>query len=262
MADATGASQTTTSAPMNFRLAPGGLDYDSAKWTQIGTVTSTGTETVSVTLSTGSTNSGAIPADAILFKPTGLDVARTTYEWDHQNRLTKVTNESAAFSATGVMTLSPRDTTTYAYDVLDRIATYGEKRPQARTATNAACTPIDKTRRKGNACHFGRPGMRRQARTCLRSGSPIRLSRIAAHLRRAVDAGSRVPGRHFRTPAWFAGITRVSVRRCRRGPWPGQRGRRPPCRPPSAAARGGSWRAARPARRPPRGSGRAPVGPG
>ena len=122
MADATGASQTTTSAPMNFRLAPGGLDYDSAKWTQIGTVTSTGTETVSVTLSTGSTNSGAIPADAILFKPTGLDVARTTYEWDHQNRLTKVTNESAAFSATGVMTLSPRDTTTYAYDVLGRRA--------------------------------------------------------------------------------------------------------------------------------------------
>lgn len=107
---------------MNFRLAPGGLDYDSAKWTQIGTVTSTGTETVSVTLSTGSTNSGAIPADAILFKPTGLDVARTTYEWDHQNRLTKVTNESAAFSATGVMTLSPRDTTTYAYDVLGRRA--------------------------------------------------------------------------------------------------------------------------------------------
>jgi RHS repeat-associated protein len=120
--DATGASQTTTSAPMNFRLAPGGLDYDSAKWTQIGTVTSTGTETVSVTLSTGSTNSGTIPADAILFKPTGLDVARTTYEWDHQNRLTKVTNESAAFSATGVMTLSPRDTTTYAYDVLGRRA--------------------------------------------------------------------------------------------------------------------------------------------
>ena len=107
---------------MNFRLAPGGLDYDSAKWTQIGTVTSTGTETVSVTLSTGSTNSGTIPADAILFKPTGLDVARTTYEWDHQNRLTKVTNESAAFSATGVMTLSPRDTTTYAYDVLGRRA--------------------------------------------------------------------------------------------------------------------------------------------
>jgi len=119
--DATGASQTTTSAPMNFRLAPGGLDYDSAKWTQIGTVTSTGTEAVSVTLSTGS-KSGAIPADAILFKPTGLDVARTTYEWDHQNRLTKVTNESAAFSATGVMTLSPRDTTTYAYDVLGRRA--------------------------------------------------------------------------------------------------------------------------------------------
>ena len=28
MADATGASQTTTSAPMNFRLAPGGLDYN------------------------------------------------------------------------------------------------------------------------------------------------------------------------------------------------------------------------------------------
>jgi RHS repeat-associated protein len=107
---------------MNFTLAPGGLDYDSAKWTQIGTVTSTGTETVSVTLSTGSTNSGAIPADAILFKPTGLDVARTTYEWDHQNRLTKVTNESAAFSATGVMTLSPRDTTDYAYDVLGRRA--------------------------------------------------------------------------------------------------------------------------------------------
>ena len=107
---------------MNFRLAPGGLDYDSAKWTQIGTVTSTGTETVSVTLSTGSTNSGTIPADAVLFKPTGLDVARTTYEWDHQNRLTKVTNESAAFSATGVMTLSPRDTTTYAYDVLGRRA--------------------------------------------------------------------------------------------------------------------------------------------
>jgi len=150
----------------------------------------------------------------------------------------------------------------FTYDAFDRIATYGEKRPQARTATNAVCTPIDKTRRKGNACHFGRPGMRRQARTCLRSGSPIRLSRIAAHLRRAVDAGSRVPGRHFRTPAWFAGITRVSVRRCRRGPWPGRRGRRPPCRPPSAAARGGSWRAARPARRPPRGSGRAPVGPG
>jgi RHS repeat-associated protein len=84
-------------------------------------VTSTGTEAVSVTLSTGS-KSGAIPADAILFKPTGLDVARTTYEWDHQNRLTKVTNESAAFSATGVMTLSPRDTTTYAYDVLGRRA--------------------------------------------------------------------------------------------------------------------------------------------
>jgi RHS repeat-associated protein len=120
--DATGASQTTTSAPMNFRLAPGGLDYDSAKWTQIGTVTSTGTETVSVTLSTGSTKSGTIPADAILFKPTGLDVARTTYEWDHQNRLTKVTNESAAFAATGAATLSPRDTTDYAYDVLGRRA--------------------------------------------------------------------------------------------------------------------------------------------
>jgi RHS repeat-associated protein len=122
MADATGASQTTTSTPMNFRLAPGGLDYDSAKWTQIGTVTSIGAEAVSVTLSTGSTKSGTIPADAVLFKPTGLDVARTTYEWDHQNRLTKVTNESAAFSATGVMTLSPRDTTTYAYDVLGRRA--------------------------------------------------------------------------------------------------------------------------------------------
>ena len=129
--DATGGSQTTTSAPMNFTLAPGGLDYDSAKWTQIGTVTSTGTEAVSVTLSTGTNWSGAIPADAIIFKPTGLDVARTTYEWDHQNRLTKVTNESAAFPATGGMTLSPRDTTTYAYDVLGRrvAVTYDEVGP-------------------------------------------------------------------------------------------------------------------------------------
>jgi RHS repeat-associated protein len=128
---ATGGSQTTTSAPMNFTLAPGGLDYDSAKWTQIGTVTSTGTEAVSVTLSTGTNWSGAIPADAIIFKPTGLDVARTTYEWDHQNRLTKVTNESAAFPATGGMTLSPRDTTTYAYDVLGRrvAVTYDEVGP-------------------------------------------------------------------------------------------------------------------------------------
>ena len=114
--------QTITSAPVDFTKAPAGLGYGGANWRLIGQVNSSGTSTVTIALSTGDALFAGIAADAILFKPTGLDVARTTYEWDHQNRLTKVTNESAAFSATGVMTLSPRDTTTYAYDVLGRRA--------------------------------------------------------------------------------------------------------------------------------------------
>ena len=114
--------QTITSAPVDFTKAPAGLGYGGANWRLIGQVNSSGTSTVTIALSTGDALFAGIAADAILFKPTGLDVARTTYEWDHQNRLTKVTNESAAFAATGVMTLSPRDTTTYAYDVLGRRA--------------------------------------------------------------------------------------------------------------------------------------------
>jgi RHS repeat-associated protein len=115
-------TQTITSAPVDFTKAPAGLGYGGANWRLIGQVNSSGTSTVTIALSTGTALFAGIAADAILFKPTGLDVARTTYEWDHQNRLTKVTNESAAFAATGAATLSPRDTTTYAYDVLGRRA--------------------------------------------------------------------------------------------------------------------------------------------
>jgi len=114
--------QTITSAPVDFTKAPAGIGYGGANWRLIGQVNSSGTSTVTIALSTGTALFAGIAADAILFKPTGLDVARTTYEWDHQNRLTKVTNESATFSPSGAATLSPRDTTEYAHDVLGRRA--------------------------------------------------------------------------------------------------------------------------------------------
>jgi len=95
-----GTSTTSRSAQMNFQNAPpNDLPYDGVRWTKIGSVIITADATVRVQLS--NLTEQFIAADAILFKPTGLDVARTTYEWDHQNRLTKVTNESAASTSSG-----------------------------------------------------------------------------------------------------------------------------------------------------------------
>jgi RHS repeat-associated protein len=118
---------TTTSAGMDFSAAPtADLTSGGAGWVKIGSVVSTGTNSFMIVLTTEDAlngvdaYSGSIAADAILFKPTRLDVARTSYEWDHQNRLTKVTNESATFAADGTPTYSPYDRTTYAYDVLGR----------------------------------------------------------------------------------------------------------------------------------------------
>ncbi len=112
---------TTASAGMNFSADPtADLMYGGVGWVKIGSVDSTGTNTFTILLTTGSAYSGSIAADAILFKPTSLDVARTSYEWDHQNQLTKVINESATFAADGTPTYTDFDTTTYSYDVLGR----------------------------------------------------------------------------------------------------------------------------------------------
>jgi RHS repeat-associated protein len=120
--DGSGALASTTSQPINFRQAPAGLDYDGVQWTRIGGVSSTGIFTATVTLSTSSNWTGEIPADAILVRPVSLEQAKTTYQWDHQNRLTSVTNHSATIAADGSVSFTLADTTTYAYDVLGRRA--------------------------------------------------------------------------------------------------------------------------------------------
>ncbi|MFN9369101.1 MAG: RHS repeat-associated core domain-containing protein, partial [Planctomycetia bacterium] len=129
--DGSGTLASTTSAPINFRQAPAGLDYDGVQWTRIGGVSSSGIFTATVTLSTGSNWTGEIPADAILVRPVSLEQAKTTYQWDHQNRLTSVTNHSATMAADGSVSFTLADTTTYAYDVLGRRAavTYDKTDP-------------------------------------------------------------------------------------------------------------------------------------
>jgi RHS repeat-associated protein len=52
--------------------------------------------------------------------PGTLNNARTTYQWDHQNRLTKVINHSATIAPNGTVSYTPADTSAYAYDVLGR----------------------------------------------------------------------------------------------------------------------------------------------
>jgi len=122
------------SAPVNFQTAPtADLRHANTDWAKIGFVKSSGDKVVTVTLSTATIGSvfGRVAADAILIKATELDIARTTYEWDHQNRLTKVSNESAKFPQQGAIEYSPYDSSSFAYDVLGRRAavTYDKADP-------------------------------------------------------------------------------------------------------------------------------------
>jgi RHS repeat-associated protein len=118
-----GGTGTANSNGMDFSASPpNDLTYDGAVWVKIGSVESSGTDIFTVTLTTGWVDAGFIAADAILFKATSAQAAKTTYEWDHQNRLTKVISESATFAADGTPTYAPFDVTTYSYDVLGRRA--------------------------------------------------------------------------------------------------------------------------------------------
>jgi RHS repeat-associated protein len=123
----TGSQSQTTSPAIDFSkqppAPPAGLSFGGVNWTPIGRASPGGTADVTVTLSSGANKTGVIVADAILFRPVSLDVARTAYEWDHQNRLTKVINYSATFAPNGDVEEHWRDTTTYVYDVLGRRTT-------------------------------------------------------------------------------------------------------------------------------------------
>jgi RHS repeat-associated protein len=110
----------SASAPVNFSQAPGGAAFGGVTWTLLGEVASTGATVVTIDVVTAFMATGTLVADAIRIVPVNPAQAHTTYVWDHQNRLTAVTNQITTTAKDGTKRFTTLDTTAYAYDVLGR----------------------------------------------------------------------------------------------------------------------------------------------